>query len=42
MAHYDGKYLKLTDRYKAALHELMEAEMEMMLEADPVRADSWK
>ena len=41
MAKYDKDELKLTDRYKAALNELMAAELEMMREHEPDMADCW-
>lgn len=41
MAKYDGEYLKLTERYKSALHELILAELEMVREHEPDNADCW-
>jgi len=41
MAKFDGVELVLTERYKAALHELMRAELEMMQQFEPEFAEEW-
>ncbi|WP_064603671.1 hypothetical protein [Photobacterium sp. J15] len=41
MARYHNLKIKLTPRYIEALHELMEAELEMMKDQDKGYAECW-
>ena len=40
-ANYDGKKIKLTDRYIKAMKELLQAELEMMSNFDEDYSDCW-
>ncbi len=41
MARYHNHQIKLTPRYIEAIHELLEAELEMMQEQDKDYSDCW-